>query len=156
MGGDRQSTWEHMAPNKQQAMCSTHRDIWWPAWAHQQDHDTYSPRGEPNGFRRPVRSLLVMDDVTYCNACECSSNFYTGSRCKSQVSCKVFHSQQNYYKVTALNSKTTISPGINDQLMLAEATYICMNETQHDIHYPPTYGSQSFLNPFNLRWYTRC
>ncbi len=26
MGGDRQSTWEHMAPNKQQAMCSTHRD----------------------------------------------------------------------------------------------------------------------------------
>ncbi len=40
MGGDRQSTWEHMAPNKQQAMCSTHRDIWWPAWAHQQDRDT--------------------------------------------------------------------------------------------------------------------
>ncbi len=39
MGGDRQSTWEHMAPNKQQAMCSTHRDIWWPAWAHQQDRD---------------------------------------------------------------------------------------------------------------------
>ncbi len=26
--------------NKQQAMCSTHRDIWWPAWAHQQDRDT--------------------------------------------------------------------------------------------------------------------
>ncbi len=22
-----------------QAMCSTHRDIWWPAWAHQQDRD---------------------------------------------------------------------------------------------------------------------
>ncbi len=40
MGGDRQSTWEHMAPNKQQAMCSTDRDIWWPAWAHQQDRDT--------------------------------------------------------------------------------------------------------------------
>ncbi len=40
MGGDRQSTWEHMALNKQQAMCSTHRDIWWPAWAHQQDRDT--------------------------------------------------------------------------------------------------------------------
>ncbi len=39
MGGDRQSTWEHMAPNKQQAMCSTDRDIWWPAWAHQQDRD---------------------------------------------------------------------------------------------------------------------
>ncbi len=39
MGGDRQSTWEHMAPNKQQAMCSTHRGIWWPAWAHQQDRD---------------------------------------------------------------------------------------------------------------------
>ncbi len=39
MGGDRQSTWEHMAPNKQQAMCSTHRDIWWPARAHQQDRD---------------------------------------------------------------------------------------------------------------------
>ncbi len=31
---------EHMAPNKQQAMCSTHRDIWWPAWAHQQDRDS--------------------------------------------------------------------------------------------------------------------
>ncbi len=29
--------------NKQQAMCSTHRDIWWPAWAHQQDRDTYKP-----------------------------------------------------------------------------------------------------------------
>ncbi len=29
-----------MAPNKQQAMCSTHRDIWWPAWAHQQDRDS--------------------------------------------------------------------------------------------------------------------
>ncbi len=42
MGGDRQSTWEHMAPNKQQAMCSTHRDIWWPAWAHQQDRDTHT------------------------------------------------------------------------------------------------------------------
>ncbi len=27
--------------SKQQAMCSTHRDIWWPAWAHQQDRDTY-------------------------------------------------------------------------------------------------------------------
>ncbi len=27
--------------NKQQAMCSTHRDIWWPAWAHQQDRDSY-------------------------------------------------------------------------------------------------------------------
>ncbi len=40
MGGDRQSTWEHMAPNKQQAMCSTDRDIWWPAWAHQQDRDS--------------------------------------------------------------------------------------------------------------------
>ncbi len=39
MGGDRQSTWEHMAPNKQQAMYSTDRDIWWPAWAHQQDRD---------------------------------------------------------------------------------------------------------------------
>ncbi len=23
-----------------QAMCSTHRDIWWPAWAHQQDRDS--------------------------------------------------------------------------------------------------------------------
>ncbi len=43
MGGDRQSTWEHMAPNKQQAMCSTHRDIWWPAWAHQQDRDITPP-----------------------------------------------------------------------------------------------------------------
>ncbi len=42
MGGDRQSTWEHMAPNKQQAMCSTDRDIWWPAWAHQQDRDKCS------------------------------------------------------------------------------------------------------------------
>lgn len=115
---------------------------------------SYSPREELNGFRRPVRSLLVVDDVTYCSACECSSNLYTGSRCKSQVGCKVFHSHQNYQKVTALNSKTTISPGINYQLMLAEATYICMNETQHDIHYPPAYGSQSFLNPFNLRWYT--
>ncbi len=40
MGGDGQSTWEHMAPNKQQAMCSTDRDIWWPAWAHQQDRDS--------------------------------------------------------------------------------------------------------------------
>ncbi len=28
--------------NKQQAMCSTHRDIWWPAWAHQQDRDKKS------------------------------------------------------------------------------------------------------------------
>ncbi len=43
MGGDRQSTWEHMAPNKQQAMCSTDRDIWWPAWAHQQDRDITPP-----------------------------------------------------------------------------------------------------------------
>ncbi len=43
IGGDRQSTWEHMAPNKQQAMCSTHRDIWWPAWAHQQDRDITPP-----------------------------------------------------------------------------------------------------------------
>ncbi len=43
VGGDRQSTWEHMAPNKQQAMCSTHRDIWWPAWAHQQDRDITPP-----------------------------------------------------------------------------------------------------------------
>ncbi len=43
MGGDRQSTWEHMALNKQQAMCSTHRDIWWPAWAHQQDRDITPP-----------------------------------------------------------------------------------------------------------------
>ncbi len=33
--------------NKQQAMCSTHRDIWWPAWAHQQDHDNiYRQCGE--------------------------------------------------------------------------------------------------------------
>ncbi len=43
MGGDRQSTWEHMAPNKQQAMYSTDRDIWWPAWAHQQDLDITPP-----------------------------------------------------------------------------------------------------------------
>ncbi len=42
MGGDRQSTWEHMASNKQQAMCSTDRDIWWPAWANQQDRDTHT------------------------------------------------------------------------------------------------------------------
>ncbi len=48
MGGDRQSTWEHMAPNKQQAMCSTHRDIWWPAWAHQQDRDIYLVSRRPS------------------------------------------------------------------------------------------------------------
>ncbi len=29
----------HGTNNKQQAMCSTHRDIWWPAQAHQQDRD---------------------------------------------------------------------------------------------------------------------
>ncbi len=29
--------------NKQQAMFSTHRDIWWPAWAHQQDRDIPPP-----------------------------------------------------------------------------------------------------------------
>ncbi len=29
----------HGTINKQQAMCSTHRDIWWPARAHQQDRD---------------------------------------------------------------------------------------------------------------------
>lgn len=98
---------------------------------------SYTPREELNGFRRPMRSLLVVDDVTFCSASECSSHFYTGSGCKSQVSCKVFHSQQNYKKVTALNSKTTVSSGINYQLTLAEATYICMNETQHDIHCPP-------------------
>ncbi len=28
--------------NKQQVMFSTHRDIWWPAWAHQQDRDSNS------------------------------------------------------------------------------------------------------------------
>ncbi len=34
-GGDRQSTWEHMHQQTTQAMLLTHRDIWWPAWAHQ-------------------------------------------------------------------------------------------------------------------------
>ncbi len=29
--------------NKQQAMCSTHRDIWWPSWAHQQDRNITPP-----------------------------------------------------------------------------------------------------------------
>ncbi len=29
----------HGTNNKQQTMCSTHRDIWWPARAHQQDRD---------------------------------------------------------------------------------------------------------------------
>ncbi len=38
MGGDRQSTWEHMAPTNNKP-CAQHRDIWWPAWAHQQDRD---------------------------------------------------------------------------------------------------------------------
>ncbi len=27
--------------NKQQAMCSTHRDIWWPVRAHQQNGDMF-------------------------------------------------------------------------------------------------------------------
>ncbi len=40
MGGDRQSTWEHMAPTNNKP-CAQDRDIWWPAWAHQQDRDTY-------------------------------------------------------------------------------------------------------------------
>ncbi len=31
----------HGTNNKHQAMCSTHRDIWWPAWAHQQDRDRW-------------------------------------------------------------------------------------------------------------------
>ncbi len=38
--------------NKQQAMysmCSTHKDIWWPAWAHQQDRDTVSFLVVPSG-----------------------------------------------------------------------------------------------------------
>ncbi len=33
----------HGTNNKQQAMCSTHRDIWWLARAHQQDRDTTPP-----------------------------------------------------------------------------------------------------------------
>ncbi len=33
----------HGINNKQQAMCSTHRDIWWPAQAHQQDRDLNTP-----------------------------------------------------------------------------------------------------------------
>ncbi len=42
MGGDRQSTWEHMAPTNNKP-CAQHRDIWWPAWAHQQDRDITPP-----------------------------------------------------------------------------------------------------------------
>ncbi len=33
----------HGINNKQQAMCSTHRDIWWPAQAHQQDRELNTP-----------------------------------------------------------------------------------------------------------------
>ncbi len=66
MGGDRQSTWEHMAPNNQQAMCSTDRDIWWPAWAHQQDRDN---REQSHNFqsyinvRIKIIKYILMD---YC------------------------------------------------------------------------------------------
>ncbi len=42
MGGDRQSTWEHMAPTNNKP-CAQDRDIWWPAWAHQQDRDITPP-----------------------------------------------------------------------------------------------------------------
>ncbi len=42
MGGDRQSTWEHMAPTNNKP-CTQHRDIWWPARAHQQDRDITPP-----------------------------------------------------------------------------------------------------------------
>ncbi len=33
----------HGTNNKQQAMCSTHRDIWWPTRAHQQDRHITLP-----------------------------------------------------------------------------------------------------------------
>jgi len=41
---------------------------------------SFSPRQEPSGFRRPVRSLLLEDDVTYCSASECSSNLVVNLR----------------------------------------------------------------------------
>ncbi len=37
----------HGTNNKQQAMCSTHRDIWWPARAHQQDRDKKCKSSKP-------------------------------------------------------------------------------------------------------------
>ncbi len=40
--------------NKQQTMCSTHRDIWWPAWAHQQD------RAKKSGATVNYNNSLVM------------------------------------------------------------------------------------------------
>ncbi len=39
----------HGTNNKQQAMCSTHKDIWWPARVHQQDRNTGVPQGSVLG-----------------------------------------------------------------------------------------------------------
>ncbi len=39
----------HGTNNEQQAMCSTHRDIWWPARAQQQDRNTGVPQGSVLG-----------------------------------------------------------------------------------------------------------
>ncbi len=39
----------HGTNNKQQAVCSTHRDIWWPARTHQQDHDNNITNIRPSG-----------------------------------------------------------------------------------------------------------
>ncbi len=76
MGGDRQSTWEHMAPNKQQAMCSTHRDIWWPAWAHQQDRDNKQLLNRVITLRKLLLNRIIKQR---------SLNIYFSLKCEQYV-----------------------------------------------------------------------
>ncbi len=90
MGGDRQSTWEHMAPNKQQAMCSTHRDIWWPAWAYQQDRDKIDVRAHFEKATSP--SEQVVEDYAAIPQ-SIASRVHCVLLCASCYTCRIFVAQ---------------------------------------------------------------
>ncbi len=55
----------HATNNKQQAMCSTQRDIWWPARAHQQDRDNGTDQlNYPNSILTQCQDFLALHPLT--------------------------------------------------------------------------------------------